>query len=270
MPNLLKPSALYCQDTAREQDKFSTFSGTRLKTNIVGYNTTATRLQGNAMGLSFVQIGGDNDMDLTKLTVVGYAEKCSGEFQIQTLDSLGRTTAQYEWHDFDKKGSHYFGWYDGRAGRYVLEGEVLFPAGKGLWVMATIEGLSLMCNGQVMTSAQTIPLQDNGSMVANPYPVDVPLLKMWASGYEDTGKSSGEIQLQTLDELGRTVAQYEWHDFTKKGTSYYGWYDGRAGKYVMEEDKIVLKAGAAYWAMCKMEQGRQFYLNFPAILTDAE
>ena len=222
------------------------------------------------MGLSFVQIGGDNDMDLTKLTVVGYAEKSSGEFQIQTLDEYGRTVKQYMWHDFDKKGSPYLGWYDGLEGKYVQEGEVVFSAGKGLWVMTTVEGLSLMCNGQVMTAAQTIPLQNNGLMVANPFPVDVPLLNLWATGYDDTGKSSGEIQLQTLDEYGRTIKQYFWHDFTKKGSVYYGWFDGLEGKYVTAEDNVVLNAGKAFWAICQMEQGRQFYLNFPAILTEAK
>ena len=265
-------SALYCQRTARAQDKLGVFSWILCKTSIVGYATTATRLHGNTMGLSFVQIGGDNDMDLTKISVVGYAEKCSGEFQIQTLDEYGRTIKQYDWHDFDKKGSHYLGWYNLTDGKYVEEGEVVFPAGKGLWVSISVEGLSLMCNGQVLTDAQTVKLQDHTQLVGNPYPVDVPLLNMWASGYKEdaVGKCSGEVQIQTLDEYGRTLKQYDWHDFNKKGTDYYGWYNLTDGKYVTADDNLVLKAGAAYWVSCTMAEGRQFYLNFPAILTDAK
>ena len=207
-------------------------------------------------------------MDLTKLTVVGYAESCAGEFDIQLLDDLGRTVKQYAWHDFDKKGKHYLGWCDVSDGHYVAEGEVLFASGKGLWVKAYAEGLSLMCNGQVLTASQSIKLQNNFTMVSNPYPVDVPLLNMWAEGYGES--CAGEIDLQTLDELGRTTNMYVWHDFSKKGKDYYGWYDANKGLYILPEDNVLLKAGGAYWVHCNMAEGRQFFLNFPAILQDVK
>ena len=228
-------------------------------------------LKGNMGGCSFINVGSDYEMDITDLSVTGYGDSLSEGFEIQTLDDHGYTLKQYQWHDFTKKKVLYKGWYDFKAGRYVEPGEVKFPAGKGLWIYTTVDNLKLVCNGEVITQAYGVKLQDKGLMVANPTPVDIKLMDMWASGYGDS--ISEGIEVQTLDDHGYTLKQYQWHDFTKKKVAYYGWYDFKAGKYVKdlpqeEQDAIIVKAGKGLWAYCAMPDGFQYILNFPAVVTE--
>ena len=251
------------------------------RSNPVGYNQTGLQNNFKAAGLSFISVGGDAETDLMTVTVTGYGDTAqSGQVAIQTLDDMGFMSKTYQWHDYTKKDKksgetiHYYGWYNLTDGKYVEDEEVIFPAGAGLWVQAYSEDIKLVCNGQVLTPAIAVRLQENFTMVGNPYPCDVNLTAMWVSGYTEAEAQSGQIACQTLDDMGFMSKTYQWHDYTKKDKKsgqtvhYYGWYNLTDGKYV-EGDEIIVHAGDALWVQAPANPNPgstyPYCLNFPEL-----
>ena len=212
---------------------------------------------------------------MTKVTVTGYEGNTSSDVVIQKLDSLGNAEATYLWHDYDKKDKktgetiHYEGWYDQDNSVYIQDGEVIIPAGKGLWVSAPSSDWKLLCNGQVLTAGQAIQLRADFVMVANPYPIAVDLTALWVSGYE--GNTSSDVVIQKLDNLGNAEATYLWHDYDKKDKKtgetihYEGWYDQDNGVYIAQGDMLI-NPNDGLWVSAPADT---WYLNFPGILGDA-
>ena len=246
--------------------------------NPVGYNNAELRTDFKAVGFSFIAVGSANaEVDLTKVSVTGYTEGTAGDVIIQMLDSSGNTIASYQWNDFDKKDKktgetiHYEGWLDQDANDYIKEGDVVIPAGKGMWVYAPSEEWKILCNGQVFTAGQAVKLRSDFIMAANPYPCDIDLTTLFVSGYDKTSGTAGDVIIQMLDSSGNTIASYQWNDFDKKDKKsgqtvhYEGWLDQDANDYVKEGD-VTIKANDGLWTYAPDDT---WYLNFPGILDDA-
>ena len=203
--------------------------------SVVGYQSAELQENGLTAGACFVPVSGST-FDLTELKVTGYDESTEGDVYIQTLDDLGRTVATYYYYDVP---GEYLGWFDGED-KQVEEGDVTFQAGEGLWTFSSSEGLGLQSAGQVPTSSVTVLLQENGLSIANPTPVDVDLTATSIGGYEES--TEGDVYVQTLDDLGRTVATYYYYDVPGE---YIGWFDGEDN--AVAEGDVVLKPGEGIW-----------------------
>ena len=243
--------------------------------NPVGYNNAELRTDFKAVGLSFIAVGSaDAEIDLTKVTVTGYTEGTAGDVEIQMLDSLGVSVATYQWNDYDKKDKksgqtiHYEGWSDANDGSFIAEGDVIIPAGKGMWIHAPSAEWKIVCNGQVLTAGQAIKLCEDFTMAANPYPCSVDLTTLWVSGYEEG--TAGDVEIQMLDSLGVSEATYQWNDYDKKDKKsgqtihYEGWSDANDGSFISEGD-VVLQSNDGLWVHAPADT---WYLNFPGILGD--
>ena len=209
-------------------------------------------------GASFIPISAEK-IDLTEMKVTGYDEEARGEVQVQTLDEYGRTLGTFFWNDFvNKKGTKIYGWLD-EDDEPISEGDVEFQAGEGLWTYSDEDGFGFQSSGQVPTSKVMVELQEFGLSIANPTPVTVDLTACSISGYEEEAR--GEVQVQTLDEYGRTLGTYFWNDFVnKKGTHILGWLDEDDEQ--LEEDVVTMKPGAGLWTYCD-EDGFSFV--FPGV-----
>ena len=262
-----KPPALYCQDTARAQDKFGIVSWVPIKTSIVGYTSKDTLPTGkNIVGGSFISIGAKDSFKLTDLVVnVPEDKTCSGEFILQTLTADGRTDKSYAWFKDKKHGGEkggVAGWYD-EAGKvqFIGDNDVEFDAGTCFWTLGG--GFTLQSAGAVLTETVKTPTLPTGKvLVGNPYPMAVNLTDLYVE-VPDGQTCSGEFIFQTLTADGRTDQSYAWfkdkkHGGEKGGVE--GWYDEAGKVQITKESGILLGAGEGYWTL-----GNGFTVVFPKI-----
>ena len=201
-------------------------------------------------GACFVPVTGST-FDLTDLKVTGYEEATEGDVQIQTLDYAGRTVANYTYYDIPGEVT---GWFDGDDNP-VEVGDVTFQAGEGLWSYSLDDGFGLQSAGMVPTTPVAVTLQQYGLSVANPTPVNVDLTQITIGGYEEA--TEGDVQVQTLDYAGRTVANYTYYDIPGEVT---GWFDGDDNE--VAEGDVVVKPGEGLWTY-SLDDG--FTFMFPGV-----
>lgn len=216
----------------------------------MGYASAALQENGLTAGACFIPVQGLT-FDLNDLKVTGYDEATEGDVYIQTLDDLGRTVATYYYYDVPGELT---GWLDGDD-KEVAKGDVTFQAGEGLWTFSAMGGLGLQSAGQVSTSGVAVLLQENGLSVANPTPVDVDLTAITIGGYAEA--TEGDVYVQTLDNLGRTVATYYYYDVPGELT---GWLDGDDEE--VAKGDVVLKPGEGLWSFSSADG---FTLVFPGV-----
>ena len=226
------------------------FKGYRLQTSVVGYQSAELQQYGLTAGACFVPVTGST-FDLTDLKVTGYDEATEGDVQIQTLDEYGRTVANYTYYDVPGELT---GWLDSDDNE-VEVGDVTFQAGEGLWSYSLDDGFGLQSAGMVPTTPVAVTLQQYGLSVANPTPVDVDLTQITVGGYEEA--TEGDVQVQTLDEYGRTVANYTYYDVPGELT---GWLD--ADDNEVEVGDVVVKPGEGLWTY-SLDDG--FTFIFPGV-----
>ncbi len=161
-------------------------------------------------GNSFIGMGETQGMRLTALEPKGYeanqdlidGEGTSGEFNIQTLTKVGKTSKAYIW---------------------VRSNDPVFKAGQGLWTAAPDwaedDGAtySFTDAGQVSTNDVKWVFNIGGfTPCANPFPVGIRLSSLIPAGYEnnqdliDGEGTSGEFNIQTLTKVGKTSKAYIW------------------------------------------------------------
>lgn len=204
--------------------------------NVVGYAQTPTMNTGaKVLGGMFIPVAGES-VNLQDIKVVGYEGENADTVNIQTLDSIGRTVNQYFWADLPDDGI--CGWLNGDE---ELPDDVEFAPGSGLWVVSSDPTLSLQFAGQVPTSGIAVALRVGATTVANATPVSVNLQDIVVSGYE--GENADTVNIQILDSVGRTTAQYFWADLPDDGI--YGWLDGD------EEipENVEFSAGEGLWVV---------------------
>ena len=216
----------------------------------MGYQSAELQQYGLTAGACFVPVTGST-FDLTDLKVTGYDEATEGDVQIQTLDEYGRTVANYTYYDVPGELT---GWLDSDDNE-VEVGDVTFQAGEGLWSYSLDDGFGLQSAGMVPTTPVAVTLQQYGLSVANPTPVDVDLTQITVGGYEEA--TEGDVQVQTLDEYGRTVANYTYYDVPGELT---GWLD--ADDNEVEVGDVVVKPGEGLWTY-SLDDG--FTFIFPGV-----
>lgn len=204
--------------------------------NIVGYAQADIDMAGLTAGSCFIPVSGKT-IDLTELKVVGYEEATEGDVNVQTLDEFGRTVANYAYYDVPGELT---GWLDNDDNE-VEPGQVTIQAGEGLWTYTTEEGLAIQSAGQVATDDVAVNLDVAGLSVVNPTPVAVDLTDCYVSGYEEA--TEGDLNVQTLDEFGRTVANYAYYDVPGELT---GWLDNDDNE--IEVGDVVIKPGQGLWS----------------------
>jgi hypothetical protein len=235
--------------------------------NVVGYASSATKNGFKAMGASFAPVG--ETMNLQDLKVTGYnrEEGFSGAFEIQMLDSIGRTDKSYTWFDIpadpeDPDSVAFYGWYDGDFN--LVENETINPC-DGLWVSTDSDTYGLQSAGQVITTPTSKTLGSDGAfvMVANPLPVGIDLQEITVGGYDVEAPFEGSIEVQFLDTIGRTLTSYTWFDLPADpeepdSVAFYGWYDGDFNL----AEKVTIEAGSALWTS---SDSSTYSLVFPGV-----
>lgn len=216
----------------------------------MGYASAELQEDGLTAGVCFVPVTGST-FDLTDLKVTGYEESTEADVYVQTLDGVGRTVASYFYYDVPGELT---GWLD-ESDEIVDAGTVTFQAGEGLWVYCNADGFGLQSAGMVPTTGVTVILQEDGLSVANPTPVNVDLTDTYIGGYEES--TEADVYVQTLDEVGRTVASYFYYDVPGELT---GWLDESDNE--VEVGDVVLKPGEGLWTYCNADG---FTFTFPGV-----
>lgn len=194
----------------------------------------------------FVPVSGDSAISLNSLSPTGSDVATDGEINIQVLDAYGRTTAMYSWIDWDGEPT---GWCNGDF--EVVEG-VTFSQGQGLWVEGTSTDASIQTAGKVGRTDASIKLRAGATAAGNPFPVAINLQDIIVEG-EDVA-TDGEINIQILDEYGRTTAMYSWIDWDGEPT---GWCNGDFEVV----DGVIFEPGQGLWVEGTSDTQ---YLRFPA------
>ena len=228
--------------------------------NIVGYGPTGLGTDGNGTcgGASFVPVSGAT-IDLLDITVTGYEDNggAYGEVEAQTLDGTGASDISYFWFDMDDGENVYKGWYTADefgALTAVVRGERVLAPGEGLWTLSGYDGLKLQSAGSVPTAADISTLlgtDGEGTVTANPTPVNIDLVDCYVTGYEDNGGAYGEVEAQTLDGTGASDISYFWFDMDDGENVYYGWYtaDEFGALLAVERGDQVLTPGQGLWTL---------------------
>lgn len=142
-----------------------------------------------------------------------------GDVNIQTLDAYGRTTEAYVYYGEDMFDDGY------PAGWYTDEGtaEASFTQGTGLWIAAPDAETSLTFAGKVPTADVTVSLRAGFTATVNMMPVDVAIQDILPAG---PSIEEGDVNIQTLDQYGRTTAAYVYYGEDMFDDGYpAGWYD---------------------------------------------
>lgn len=221
----------------------------------MGYASADTQENGLTVGAQFVPVSGST-CDLTDLRVTGYDAESGTEadVQLQTLDEYGRTVKNYAFYDVPGKFTGWFG--DDEIQAEV--GDVVIQSGEGLWSMSSGDGFGIQSAGMVPTSDIAVILQENGLSIVNPTPVSILLSQCSVGGYEAEVGTEADVQVQTLDEYGRTVKNYAFYDVPGKFT---GWFDDGEVEAIDENDVTILP-GQGLWTMSTADG---FTFIFPGV-----
>lgn len=165
---------------------------------IVGYAQSGLRENGTLVVPQFIPVA-NTEIPLDTLVATG---DDVNDVQVQTLDEYGRTVDSYTWNDYMYDNAC---WVNDDMEEVT---GVSFPAGQGFFVLGSSTSQALQSAGKVGTSDITVRLRENATLTGNPFPVSVALQDIVA-----TGDDVNSVQIQTLDEYGRTVDSYTWNDY---------------------------------------------------------
>ena len=213
-----------------------------VSSDIVGYAQGGLRKAGSLVSSQFVNIGDTVDMPLQSLIPTG--EDTSDNVQIQTLDAYGYTVDSYDWNDWAADTPC---WVDGD---YTPVENVSFAPGQALWVMASDASQSLQSAGKVSKSDIVVQLRKSGTLVGNPFPVEIDLQDILAGGAD----ASDNVQVQILDAYGYTVVSYDWNDWAADEAC---WVDGDYSPV----ENVKIAPGQGLWVM---GSSTEQFLQFPA------
>ena len=208
----------------------------------MGYAQGGLKKNGSLVAAQFLNIGASQDMPLQSLIPTG--DDTSDNVQIQTLDAYGYTVDSYDWNDWANESAC---WVDGDYN--PVEG-VSFAPGQALWVMGSDSSQGLQSAGQVSKSDIQVALKRNGTLVGNPFPIELDLQDIVAGGDE----ASDNVQIQTLDAYGYTVDSYDWNDWAAEEAC---WVDGDYNPVT----NVKIAPGQGLWVM---GSNTDQYLLFPA------
>ena len=161
---------------------------------------------------------------------------------IQTLDAFGRTVDTYSWNDWIAENAC---WVNDD---FEEVSDVTFPAGQGLWVYGSDQGLQSA--GKVGLEDVSVQLQNGATGTGNPFPVALDLNDIVPSG-DDVADN---VAIQTLDAFGRTVDTYSWNDWVAEQPCW-------VNDDFEELSDVTFSAGQGLWVFGSSDAQ---YLTFPA------
>ena len=191
-------------------------------------------------GAQFLDCGSTEAIALANIKPIATtmsADELAGSVEIQTLDNAGRTVDSYVWNGAGWEG----------------DDETTFAPGTGLWVFNYIgdsDVVSLQTSGKVGTSDIAVALDgDYGAAgIVNPFPVQVALADIVPQCETMTvDELAGSVEIQTLDNAGRTVGSYVWNG------------EGWEG-----DDNTVFAPGAGLWVFNYIGDAAEVTLRIPA------
>ena len=152
----------------------------------------------------------------------------------------------YTWYDVEDGEDSLYGWYDG-SDEPAVKGAVTLAPGDALWIFAQSDEYSLQTAGAVAKEDINVVLRQDFKLVCNPTPVNVDLVNITVGGYDKADGCDGEVYIQSLNSLGRTVSgsMFTWYDIEDGEDSLYGWYDG--SDEPAEEGGLMYGPGEAIW-----------------------
>ena len=217
---------------------------------IVGYSVKELSEGNQAVATQFYTIGKDG-VSLLDLTFdTSMYEQIKGTLRIQLLDAHGYTSQEYRYYKGMDRGTYKVdGWYDMTTDAIVTaDNDPLFKNGQGLW-LGSPAGVKLTTAGGVLKDSQCYELQNDNTMIANPFPVAVKLLDLVLDGTAKTAEQiKGTIRIQLLDAYGYTSQEYRYYKGMDRGTyKVDGWYDMTTDAIVTEDNNPSFAAGQALW-----------------------
>jgi len=190
--------------------------------------------------------------------------------QIQIMDASGAYVTYYLSNGYAGKGS-----YPETAGKWVKYGAATVPAtdtiptGTGFWFItkdAPATPFTISVAGSVlMSSSEDKTLSTEYSIVANPYPVDIPLNDGLVAENATQGNAyTSADQIQIMDSTGAYTTYYLSNGYAGKGS-----YPETAGKWVKfgavttaTADKV--PAGSGVWFIRKSDSTTKLTFKNPA------
>ena len=221
--------------------------------NIVGYTETALQAGFKATGASFVSVGKEG-CNLTSVKPAGFTTM-TGTLNIQTLDNAGRTLKTYSYYKGARRPYDVEGWYDGST-LITAENDVMFTAGTGLWISGA-DGYTITTSGEVLMDKVVCNLATGFKMLVNPYPVSIKLSQIQAAGFTTM---TGALNIQTLDNAGRTLKTYSYYKGARRPYDVEGWYDGST--LITAENDVTFPIGQGFWVAG--DAGYTLTFNYPA------
>ena len=184
-----------------------------------------------------MNIGSESGLKLKDITpITATSTSLRRKIQIQLLDNMGKTETTYRW--------------EGTSGKTLIPssstedvGETEIPAGQGLWVLNTANvATKFQSCGQVGADDIIQPLDASGGfvMTGNWFPVSIKLKDIVPSTETSTSLRR-KIQIQLLDNMGKTATTYRW-----EGTSGKTWIPSSSTEDIGE---TTIPAGQAIWVL---------------------
>lgn len=183
-----------------------------------------------------MNIGSDVAIPIQAIKPTG--EDLSDNINLQTLDFAGRTVASYLWVNWAGEGGDQEAWID--ADTFDIVSDVTFTPGDGLWVTGSSTDQGIQTAGQVGTSDVVVALREGGTVTGNPFPVSLNLQEIVPEGAD----TSDNVNLQTLDFAGRTVASYLWVNWAGEDGDQEAWIDADTFDIVTD---VTFAPGEGLW-----------------------
>ena len=202
----------------------------------MGYAQNALKFGGTVATPQFIDIDSSDAYPLSSIVPTG--SDLSDNINLQTLDAYGRSLGSYLWIDYAGDDGAQQAWVD--PDTYEIVTGITFPAGSGVWVTGTAENQSIMTSGQLGKQDVSVVLKFGGTVTGNPFPSAIGIQDILITG-EDI---SDNVNLQTLDAYGRTVASYLWIDYAGDDGAQQAWVDPDTYEIVTD---FAIGGGSGLW-----------------------
>ena len=242
--------------------------------NVVGYNTITIDKQYNLIGVNFQSVDGkalsiqDAIVPSDKMTQ-GNAITVADQIQIQ--NATGGYVMYYLSNGTAGKAS-----YPATKGKWVLATAPstpttdTIPTGTGFWFItkdAPAEPFTISVAGSVlMSTSEAKDLTTQYSIVANPYPVDIPLN---GGVVAENGTQGNAITVADQIQIQNSTGGYTMY-YLSNGTAGKASYPATKGKWVLATapstattDKV--PAGAGVWFIRKSDSTTKLTFNNPTV-----
>ena len=219
--------------------------------NIVGYQKVNIGTGLTMIGMPFVEVGGQDDVDIQKI-VPNNTETKGGVAELRVWNGSAYTT--YYYYSAESEGiddDENPGWGD--RGQEAVS--VAIPAGQGFWIRSN-SSETITTSGEI-TEAVSVPIGIGLTMVCNPQPVDIDIQQVVPSNTQTKG---GVAELRMWN--GSAYTTYYYYSAESEGIDddeNPGW-----GDRGQEAVSATIPAGAAFWVRSNSAET----LTFPNVFSN--